>query len=695
MRALFKTSCVDEPAGYTAKAECARPRAQHGAIVLTRSSFPGLASLFTFPARSGTGIRLRQAYGGQAGALRRSCFPFACILLGAALLLTTPRCRGDATIVIQGPNGPVRITSTGTIKITPANQQSPETNDDFFNSMISSAASVDMDSPVTARAEFDPPVVPAGGRATYRIVINALDESLKAPDTLPAPAGLTVTAGGRAQTYQMVGGGRLQPQTTLNFRAVAASNGVYSMPSFTLLAYGKAVPVPEAQLVVVPAGTPGVREAPHLVLKLPPGNIYVGQTLTFPVMLTDPGDGSAQGFSQVRINGDGFFSERMPAGVRRESIQGDDGRTYAVFAEDVTITPMREGPQTVVAQADSNRLIPGQPGGFSSALVDSDQMVIDVKPLPMDGRLPGFTGAVGVFQVDPPRLSTNQVRAGDPVTLAVVVRGDGSLGRLIPPQVPLQREWQTFPPVSDNAPPFIVQQRGFAAFQYTLIPLTAQARSTPPIPFSCFDPKTGAYLNLTIPPMPLTVTGSPAALEPAADESAESGGPLALTGLAETPGLGAGTLVALQQRGWFLAGQLLPAALLIGFWAWDRRRRRLERHPEIIRKYLARRGLRRQLKLARHAAETQDAAGFVTNAVSALREASAPHGAANPDALVCGDVLAELPPAGRQGKEAEVVRRLFAAADAARFGGAVADGPELLALKTDWERVLDRLKARL
>jgi hypothetical protein len=617
----------------------------------------------------------------------------AAFIAALTLICAPPRCLGDATIVIQGPNGPVRITSTGSIKITPANQQAPETNDDFFNSMISSAASVDMDAPVAARAEFDPPVVPAGGRAIYRIVINALDESLKAPDALPAPAGLSLTAGGRAQTYQMVVGGRLQPQTTLNFRAVAASNGVYSMPSFTVLAYGKAVPVPEAQLVVVPAGTAGVREAPHLVLKLPPGNIYVGQTMTFPVMLTDPGDGSVQGLSQVRISGDAFFSERMPSGVRRESIQGEDGQAYAVFAQDVTITPMREGPQVVVAQADCTHMFPGQPGGFSSQLIDSDQIVIDVKPLPTQGRLPGFTGAVGVFQVDPPRLSTNQVHAGDPVTLAVMVRGEGNLGRLIPPQVPLQRDWQTFPPVSDNAQPFVIQQRGFAAFEYTLIPLGAQARATPPIPFSCFDPKTGAYLNLTIPPVLLTVTGSTAALQAAADESDANSGPLALTGLAETPGPGAGTLVALQQRGWFLAAQLLPAGVLASLWAWDRRRRRLEQHPEIVRKYRARRGLRRQLKLAQYAAETQDAAGFVTGAVNALREACAPHGAANPDALVCADVLAELPAVS--GQEAEVVRRLFAAADAARFGGKVADGPELLALKTDWERVLDRLKARL
>src|SRR5581483_4490734 len=154
----------------------------------------------------------------------------------SALTLTPDAVRaqappGGSTLIIQGANGPLRITSTGSIKVTPVNQQeqsqapaqpaSPDTPPDLFNSLISSAASIDMDSPVTA----------AGGRAIFRIVLTALDESVKQPDQLPAPGGLTVTPGGRAQNYQPTGTGRLQPQTTLNYRVIPSTNGIYSMPS--------------------------------------------------------------------------------------------------------------------------------------------------------------------------------------------------------------------------------------------------------------------------------------------------------------------------------------------------------------------------------------------------------------------------------------------------------------------------------
>ena len=103
----------------------------------------------------------------------------------------------------------------------------------------------------------------------------------------------------------------------------------------------------------------------------------------------------------------------------------------------------------------------------------------------------------------------------------------------------------------------------------------------------------------------------------------------------------------------------------------------------------------RQLSLARRAAAAQDAKSFVTAAVSALRGACAPHDAANPEALVCRDVLDELPAAARAGREGEVVRQIFAAADAVRFAGSVPDGATLLAVQPDLERLLAQLRTRL
>jgi hypothetical protein len=85
----------------------------------------------------------------------------------------------------------------------------------------------------------------------------------------------------------------------------------------------------------------------------------------------------------------------------------------------------------------------------------------------------------------------------------------------------------------------------------------------------------------------------------------------------------------------------------------------------------------------------------VGSAANAFREACAPHTAANPEALVCADILRELPEADRDGRHGELVRKLFSADDSLRFGGANGEGPSLLAMRPEVESLLKQMKARL
>src|SRR2546423_12787499 len=206
-------------------------------------------------------------------------------------------------------------------------------NQDAFNALIGSAASIDMDAPVSARAEFDPPVVPLGGRAIYRIVLNALDESVKLPDQLPVPEGLRLQAGGRGQAYQPMGGQRLQPQTTIIFHATASSTGIFTLPPFPVAVYSKSVAVPEVRLTVTAPGTPALREPPRLAIELPEGDVYAGQTIKVRVILLDPGDGSLHGLSQPHITGESIFSEPMSFG-RPDTIRRN-GQTYPAFISEL------------------------------------------------------------------------------------------------------------------------------------------------------------------------------------------------------------------------------------------------------------------------------------------------------------------------------------------------------------------------
>jgi hypothetical protein len=338
---------------------------------------------------------------------------------------------------------------------------------------------------------------------------------------------------------------------------------------------------------------------------------------------------------------------------------------------------------------------------------------LQVRRLPPEGELPGFTGAIGHFTLGPPTLATNVVRVGDIVKLTVTVtnRGDGPLARLVAPPAPRVSDWQVFAPTEVTpplalplAPPGIPATSetfaGVTTFNYTLIPLTEQARATPSIPFSCFDPQRGGYTDLTIPPVPVTVAAgaAPADLQALQQATASRAGgekePV-LSGLAPSPGRTAASLVPTQQQAWFPLAQLAPAAAFAGLWGWDRRRRYYEKHPDLLRRRKARRSLRRQWRVVRQAAQAKDAPGFATAAVRAMQVACAPHYPAEPRALVGSDVLALISQTGGNGRAGEVVRRFFDLTDASRFATTGANATELLTLEPELDRVLQQLEERL
>jgi hypothetical protein len=129
-------------------------------------------------------------------------------------------------------------------------------------------------------------------------------------------------------------------------------------------------------------------------------------------------------------------------------------------------------------------------------------------------------------------------------------------------------------------------------------------------------------------------------------------------------------------------------------WQWDRRRRFLEAHPDIVRRRKARRLLRREKRRLRDAARRGDSAAIVRHAADAMKIASAPHYAADPQALVCSDVLSHLENAGQTAAAAETVRKIFAAADA-RFALAPQMQADWPALHSDVDAVLLKLEEQL
>jgi len=577
--------------------------------------------------------------------------------------------------------------------------------------LMLSQPKIDMDSPVVPVTTFDPPVIKPGQQSTYRVMMNALETAIEWPEKIPAPQQLSCRAGAHGQILSLVGA-LLVPRTTFNYRVHPTESGQLTMPEFTVMVNGRSVVVPAAHLEVSATPPPGVVPAQQLLLDLPTNTLYVGQTIRARVLLPGSPAGVVQSLGQVQVNGQGFIVDQTSAHARIESMPlGSNGRNVNTFVYELMITPIATGKLSLFAQgyAVGNRVIGGiilpGPGGTPGTLpqytlVDSDPAPLQIRPLPRGSELPGFTGGVGTYSVDAPELGTNFVSVGEPIKLKVKVRSDSNLARLAPPPPPRVSDWQVLAAQTESIPPQIVQAQGFVTFSYTLIPLTEKTRGTPAIPFSTFDPESGAYLDLTIPSIPITVApGSATAADLQALIRAENTGsdlekePV-LSGLAAAPGL-AGGLMPMQQRAWFPLVHLLPASGLIGLWLWERRRRFFEQHPELVLRRRALRALRRERRVVEQAACARNSSGFATSAVHAMKLAVAPYYPADPRALVGADVITMLPEPDRSGRTSEAVRRLFAHTDASLFAADSVDTRDLLDLQPEIKGVLDHLEARL
>jgi hypothetical protein len=545
---------------------------------------------------------------------------------------------------------------------------------------------VDVTSPVTATAVFDPPMVRPGEKTFYRVSVDATESAIQWPEEIAAPAELNFGANARGQMTQFLGN-KFRPLTSFVSEVRATAAGHFTITNFTVNVAGQSVEIPAANLEVV-AQNFKAQPARQLRLETSATNVFLGQPFQVRVMLPASAANEIEALREIQLNSDGLMTDKT---ALRQSIEvvNLNGQLKPVFLCEMIVTPIATGPVKISAQGfTAGREFSGPisirgpvnlpVGPAQYVLLVSDPLEIKVRPLPAGGEPPGFNGAIGEFYRDPPKLAKNRLRVGEPVQLKTVFHGAGDLTRFVPPAPPRSRDWQI---IADPTP-----DTGF-----TLIPLTDETHETPAIPFSYFDPKTAEYVDLTIPPLPVTVVGEglPAQL-PAADDETKSTAPLKLSSLAPAPGKTAANLKPLQLRGWFVGLQLLPVLGFFALWQWDRRRRFLEAHPDIVRRRQARRALHREKRKLQKAVADNDAPAFVQHAADAMRIAVAPHFPANPQALVCADVLAQLDDV----EHGETVKRVFAAADG-RFAVSAPPPPDLPVLKSQVEAALQKLEEKL
>ncbi len=307
-------------------------------------------------------------------------------------------------------------------------------------------------------------------------------------------------------------------------------------------------------------------------------------------------------------------------------------------------------------------------GRSRSVLLQSEELQIEVLPLPEQGRPEEFTGAVGRFQLSVEAQPT-QVAVGDPVTLRVLVEGEGNMAAVQPLQVDAATGVKLYDPkVEEEERITNGVYGGRRLFEYIVIPEQGGTLNIPPLRFAYFDPHQARYEVLESAPITIHSEGS-------AEEEGVSYG-LSRRDI-EAVGediryikpdaeiLGAGSTLYNSYWFWTLQGALPLAffALLV----WQRHQRRLQGDVAYARQRRAKGEAGRRLARADDLLETGTEAEFYGEVRAALLEFVADRlnlAAAGLTIEVCAEVLAV-----RQVEDETIarLRDLLTRCDFARF----------------------------
>ena len=582
---------------------------------------------------------------------------------------------------------------------------------------------------ISVTAIFNPPRIALGDKAQYVLEIKETDTNrqpeIESVTSLPIPqsGGLELTNGrtGTSQQTSIINGEREYSVTQqLIIDADAPRVGTFTLPSYVFQYKEQTLRAPSATLQVVERGADAGPTTDELIfLKTDaPAQLYIGQTTAIQLKLYISQNTRLSGLNNFDRSADGFTISELPDSQETSEIV--NGRSYRVLNWTLTITPIQTGPQDLNFQFTVSASLPGQNNrsrdplggrGFGSSLFDdfftrSERLTLNTEPttvevlaLPTANEPASFTGAIGDFAMQV-YTDRNQTQAGEPIMLSVEISGSGNFDRINGPTILETADWRSYEPESNFQPRAAGNTLlGTKRFDYVMIPKQAGTLEIPEIRFAYFEPETERYTQLSSPTIEIEVSpsGRPAAPSGPSTQTAQLPSseilPLQQELTVEEALLTLDYLLSSshQTSHWnsprFWSINTVIAVGLVATGLALRRKRRLKEDPVYADQQLAKQELRTTKAAAQKAKVAED---FYAQTQSAIRLAvtyrtGENHRTANIDRL-CETMIKT----GLSEQAISQTRRLFAIADALRFGGRESNSG-LAKAKSELEGILKAL----
>jgi len=579
----------------------------------------------------------------------------------------------------------------------------------------------------TVSEHIEPAEISLGSAAQLTIETSGGNTSPVAPPVVP---GLEFVAVGQSQQIQSINGVTTS-STSVTYQVIPQEAGIFTIPSLSRGSQPLVLRVNPADSTSGSAarsapggaaagnnsqGAPQVSGAPpggsgspsgsanqltsdgaaFVRLRLPKHELYVGETVPVDIQV-----GMRDGFvaslnGLPTLNGDAFTLNKLSSQPQRTE-ETIDGKPFTVLTWHSVLSAVKPGalsltietPLTVRIRTRSRSLADlfGETGlddafndpvfqNFFGGTTEKDITVASaptaftVLALPTKDQPPGFSGAVGTFQISS-ELSDTKVAAGDPLTLRIHVTGEGNFDRVNKVMLDDVANWKTYQPTAVFKSSDDTGYRGEKTFEQPLIAAQTGTQTLPGVSFSYFDPKTGRYETERTEPLRVAVAPAPGEGSLASANQAAAN-PAAGLSNAPTPGglrpdhAESGTFTAsLLPSYWQPRGLAIPAGLLVAFsgaWFWLRRRERAARDGDRALQRTASQTTQALLGQMEAASSAGNAPLFFNAARDALRRTLAVRWKVAPEKITLADIDARL------GGENDI-RRVFALADETNYSG--------------------------
>jgi len=376
---------------------------------------------------------------------------------------------------------------------------------------------------IAVSAGLDKTSISLDETATLSIVVSGTMGNLQEP-SLPEFEGFSAQGAGQSTNVSIING-KFSGSTVYTYILTPRKAGSFTIPAISLEYQGKtyqteplAIEVTRGQSTRNPAPPPpGLRHGKRLFVEgaVDKKEAYVNEQITFFFRfyrMVNPV--SQPGYQPPETTG--FWTEDLPPQKNYQTMI--NGTPYDVLELRLALFPMAPGEYTIgsaslrcriedFAQDDlfGDDAFRNYFGRAREVLLSTDPIKIRVLPLPA-GKPAGFTGAVGTYTMKA-GLDKKSVPAGQPVTIAVTISGEGNIKTIESPVFPDFPGFRKYEPTSSSKiskEDYRVQ--GSKTFQAMLIPDAEGEKTLPPLTWSCFDPASRSYKTLTTSSLTLSVT---------------------------------------------------------------------------------------------------------------------------------------------------------------------------------------------